>query len=270
MSETLRLLAYGKYVALAAGNSGNAYWSMDKKIFYLHGRPIYISRFRKMAQNMVAEVEQMLWEELFWVTREEDRFAVKLKRLVDDVTFEQRGVSFFQQRDNGLKNKLEWMLTQAEQTEAGRRLQSSDGKWNVKQVKRYLRCVDRFLTLLMVCVHMTSGQPGRESEITTIRYQNGLLQDRNIFVMDGQVMTVVRYHKSQSQWDKPKVVPRFLPPRLGQVMVFWAVVVDGVHDCSTKKRIQTLDCKAPLYYNHLLRTCRIYKSPSFRPRLESH
>jgi hypothetical protein len=31
----------------------------------LHGRPIYISRFRKMAQDMVAEVEQMLWEELF-------------------------------------------------------------------------------------------------------------------------------------------------------------------------------------------------------------
>jgi superfamily II DNA helicase RecQ len=39
--------------------------------------------------------------------------------------------------------------------------------------------------------------------------------------MDGQVMTVVRYHKSQSQWDKPKVVPRFLPPRLGQVMVLY-------------------------------------------------
>jgi hypothetical protein len=34
-------------------------------------------------------------------------------------------------------------------------------------------------------------------------------------------MTVVRYHKSQSQWDKPKVVPRFLPPRLGQVIVMY-------------------------------------------------
>ncbi|KAF1928469.1 uncharacterized protein M421DRAFT_4949 [Didymella exigua CBS 183.55] len=54
-----------------------------------------------------------------------------------------------------------------------------------------------------------------------MRHCNGLLQDRNIFVMDGQVMTVVHYHKSQSQWDKPKVVPRFLPPRLGQVMVLY-------------------------------------------------
>jgi hypothetical protein len=221
MSEALSLLAYGKSVALAAGNAGNAYWSKDKRIFYLHGRPIYISRFRTMAQDMVNEVEQMLWEELFWVTKTEDRFAVKLEQLIDDVTFERRGVSFVQHRDNGLKDKLEWMLTRAQQTKQGRKLQSSNSRWKVKQVKQYLRCVDRFLTLLLVCVHMTSGQPGRGSEITTMRHRNGLLQDRNIFVMDGQVMTVVRYHKSQSQWDKPKVVPRFLPPRLGQVMVIY-------------------------------------------------
>ena len=133
------------------------------------------------------------------MTRVEERFAVKLKRLVDDVTFERRGVSFVQHRDNGLQDKLVWMLTRAEQVEQGRRLQSSNGQWNVKQVKRYLRSVDRFLTLLLVCVHMTSGQPGRGSEITTMRHRNGLLQDRNLFIMDRQVMTVIRYHKSQSQ-----------------------------------------------------------------------
>ena len=91
------------------------------------------------------------------------------------------------------------MLTQAEQSEQGRKLQSSDGKWRVKQVKQYLRQVNRFLALLMVCVHMTSGQPRRGSEVTTMRHRNGVLQDRNIFVMDGQVITVVCYHKSQLQ-----------------------------------------------------------------------
>jgi hypothetical protein len=186
MSKTLSLLAFGKHAALASWNAGNAYWSKDKKIFYLHGPPIYISRFCKMAQDIVAEVEQMRWEELFWVTKTEERFAVKLKQLIDNVTFERQGVSFVQHRDNDLKDKLEWMLTRAEQTEEGRKLQSSDGQWNLKQVKRYLRCVDHFLTLLMVCVHITSGQPGRGSEITTMRHRNGLLQDQNIFVIDGQ------------------------------------------------------------------------------------
>ncbi|KAL6163221.1 hypothetical protein ACJQWK_10812 [Exserohilum turcicum] len=79
--------------------------------------------------------------------------------------------------------------------------------------------MDRFLELLLGCVHIESGQPARGSEIVTMRHCNRLLQDRNIFIIDGTVMTVVWYHKSQSQWDKPKVVPRFLPPRFLVVSV---------------------------------------------------
>ncbi|KAH6852803.1 hypothetical protein B0T12DRAFT_319766, partial [Alternaria alternata] len=74
-----------------------------------------------------------------------------------------------------------------------------------------------FLELLLFCVHVTSRQPRRRSEITTIQHRNRLLQDRNVFVVNSRIITVVRYHKSQSQFNKPKIVPRFLPPQLGQV-----------------------------------------------------
>ncbi|KAF2646996.1 hypothetical protein K491DRAFT_723842 [Lophiostoma macrostomum CBS 122681] len=47
ISEMISLLAYRKFVALNAGNAGNAYWSKDKTIFYLHGRLIVINRFRR-------------------------------------------------------------------------------------------------------------------------------------------------------------------------------------------------------------------------------
>ncbi|KAL5371657.1 hypothetical protein DPSP01_014102 [Paraphaeosphaeria sporulosa] len=221
MSEALSLLAYGKHIAFAEGNSGNAYWSKDKTTFYLHGQPIRLNLFRSMAQDMVTEVEQMLWEELLWVTEAADRFSVKLKQLVDDVTFTRRGEFFGKHRSNGLADKLEWMLNQVERSEEGKKLQTVQGSWDAHQVRRYLRLVEQFLTLLMVCVHVTSGQPGRGSEITSMRFRNGLLQDRNLFVVDGDVMTVARYHKSQSQWDKPKIVPRFLPARLGQVVVVY-------------------------------------------------
>jgi hypothetical protein len=75
--------------------------------------------------------------------------------------------------------------------------------------------VDCFLELLIGCVHVKCGQLGRGLEIMTMQHCNGLLQDRNIFIVDSAVMTVVCYHKSQSQWDKLKVVPRFLPLKLG-------------------------------------------------------
>jgi superfamily II DNA helicase RecQ len=220
MSEMISLLAYGKHAALNEGNAGNAYWSPDKTIFYLNGRSIVVERFRKMAQSMLAEVVERFWQ-LCWVDAVADRFTITLAQVVDDVTFTKRGKSFVSNPANGLSNGLTWMLTKARSKESGMQLQTRDGRWRDKKVRQYLLQIDRFLELLLCCVHVMSGQPGRGSEITTIRHRNGLLQDRNIFVVDGAVMTVVRYHKSQSQWDKPKIVPRFLPPQLGQVVALY-------------------------------------------------
>ncbi|KAH6611644.1 hypothetical protein C7974DRAFT_429590 [Boeremia exigua] len=62
MSEMISMLAYGKHIGLTAGNSGNAYWSEDKQTFYLNGRLIVIRRFCKMAQDLLAETEQMYEE----------------------------------------------------------------------------------------------------------------------------------------------------------------------------------------------------------------
>ncbi|KAF2178763.1 hypothetical protein K469DRAFT_675267 [Zopfia rhizophila CBS 207.26] len=126
MSEMLSLLAYGKFVALNTGNSGNAFWSRDKKIFYLGGGPIIISQFQQMARDIVAEAEDMLWQELLWVADGAKRFIVKLDKIVDNVTFTRRGMSFVKREENGLNGGLKWMLQQVVQTAEGRKLRSSD------------------------------------------------------------------------------------------------------------------------------------------------
>ena len=97
-------------------------------------------------------------------------------------------------------------------------------------VRRYLRKVDRFRELLLLCMHLTGGQPARGTEMTTLRFKNGYLQDRNIFVMHGQMVFVTRYHKSQSQMDKPKVIPRFLPWRVGQVLAVYLAYLQPVQE----------------------------------------
>jgi hypothetical protein len=63
-------------------------------------------------------------------------------------------------------------------------LQTIHGRWRDKKVRQYLLQVDCFLVLLMGCEHVECGQPGRGSEITTMRHRNGLLQDRNIHSVD--------------------------------------------------------------------------------------
>jgi hypothetical protein len=110
MSEMISLLAYGKHAALNEGNAGNAYWSPDKKIFCLNGRPIVIERFRKMAQSIEAEVVEQFWQ-LLWVDSIADRFAIDLAQTIDDVTFTTRGESFVTHPANRLSGGLAWPPT---------------------------------------------------------------------------------------------------------------------------------------------------------------
>ena len=48
--------------------------------------------------------------------------------------------------------------------------------------------------------------------------------------MHGQMVFVTRYHKSQTQMDKPKVIPRFLPWRVGQVLAVYLAYVQPVQE----------------------------------------
>jgi hypothetical protein len=77
-----------------------------------------------------------------------------------------------------------------------------------------------------------------------MRHRNGTLQDRNIFVANRQIITVVCYHKLQSQWDKPKVVPRFLPPQLRQVIAIYLVYIQPFRKYLTLQVLQSnyTDC----------------------------
>ena len=193
-------------------------------VLRLHGRPIVIERFKAMVSSVLKQAEDMLWEQLMYVSDHAERFAIPLESIQDDVTFTSRGYSFLSRPGNELGGGFEWIVQRLVRSHVGQKMRA-DGRWHHRHVRRYLRKVDRFLELLLFLVHTTGGQPARGTEITTARYQNGFLQDRNIFVMDGQIVFVSRYHKTQSLWDKPRVIPRFLPWRVSQLFgVFLAYV----------------------------------------------
>ena len=205
----LSLLAYGKSVAMSHNNAGIISFSLDRTVMNYRGKPINLERFGRMVREVVAEAEDKLWQELMW-TKRDDRFEIPLESLVDDVTFTRRGISFVTHSKNGLADKRQWMLKQAFAHTEGKKLRRGD-LWAKAAVRRYLRQVDRFRELLLFCIHVTGGQPARGPEITTARFRNGYMQDRNVFVIQGHIVIVTRYQKSQSQFDKPKVIPRFLP-----------------------------------------------------------
>jgi superfamily II DNA helicase RecQ len=95
-----------------------------------------------------------------------------------------------------------------------------------KKAREYGRSLDRFREKLLVLMHMVSGQPARATEILTVRMENTAnAGTRNIFVSHGQLCFVTAYHKNFQQSDQVKIIHRFMPPEVGELLVWYVWLV---------------------------------------------
>ncbi|CAD0011788.1 unnamed protein product [Aureobasidium pullulans] len=223
MAEMLSLLAYGKKIAKNFHAQGKLHWTRDGAGVALGSIEFTVYNFKSMARSALDDCEDYMWRDLMWAGRKEDRFVLDLDSIVDDMTVKKRGWYFGADPNQDLEARgLDWMLKRMLDSKHGKKMRSSrDGQWQSRLVADHLRRVDKFRELFLFCVHVLSGQPARGTEITSLRFRNGVANHRNVFVLDGRVMTVTSYHKSQAMLDMPKMVPRFLPWRLGQIAVIY-------------------------------------------------
>lgn len=225
MSELINLLAYGKYIALNTSNAGSITWSRDSTTIYFHGLAIVLSLFRSMVVRNIERAEDILWRELMWTKDVSQRFTIDLDILEDDLPFTRRGWSFLKRESNHLENGYDWMAAKMSIQRGKRRLLRADGTWNLRAVRRWLQQATSFAQRGLFATHSSYGPVSRGTEITAIRFRNGALADRNFFIIDGSACIITRYHKSQQLFDTPKVIPRFVPWRVGQLLVIYLAYV---------------------------------------------
>ncbi|KAK4982079.1 hypothetical protein LTR50_007840 [Elasticomyces elasticus] len=86
--------------------------------------------------------------------------------------------------------------------------------------------VAEFREKLLVLMHITAGQPGRGPEILSIRHSNTVRGGhRNIFIEDGMVVFITRYHKGYSLSGDVKIIYRYLPREVGELFVWYLWLV---------------------------------------------
>ncbi|KAG6071289.1 hypothetical protein E4U16_006243 [Claviceps sp. LM84 group G4] len=96
----------------------------------------------------------------------------------------------------------------------------------MKAVKDHGRKLDKFREKLWLLVHMLPGQPARATEILGIRHRNtNNGGTRNIFVSKGEVCFVTAYHKNFQQTNQAKIIHRFLPRAVGELLVWYLWLV---------------------------------------------
>jgi hypothetical protein len=96
-------------------------------------------------------------------------------------------------------------------------------QWKQKGVEDYFRRVGRFKEELLALVHLTAGAPARGTEVLSIQHTNGedSRAQRGIFLEDGMVAFVTRYHKGYSSSQKMKVIHRYVPKEVGEIVVYY-------------------------------------------------
>jgi hypothetical protein len=93
-------------------------------------------------------------------------------------------------------------------------------------VERYIDRVVEFREKLAVLMHISGRQPTRGSELLSVRHNNTVQGGhRNVFIEDGIVVFVTRYHKGYSVSGDVKIIHRYLPREVGELVVWYMWLV---------------------------------------------
>jgi superfamily II DNA/RNA helicase len=148
--------------------------------------------------------------------------GIRLDALRDNMNNSTTGYSFVTELGNKLASGRERILRRLlyAPVRTGLIRSSSRGfEVDSRMWMAYENRLKEFRGLLAVLMHISGGPPARGSEILSIRHVNAPQNMRNIFILDGQVIFVTAYHKSQALTGKHKVITRFLPATLGKMLV---------------------------------------------------
>jgi superfamily II DNA or RNA helicase len=242
----LRLRAYGKKIRGDTNAAGVVQWVGDT---IMHGYVQYsMPQLRSMIHSLVDTARLELYRELLLL--DVDGYgqladnatplpAVEWDKIVDNPGELRAGWSFLQDPRNtfgGVKGDC-WLsqriIEEKRLREAFVDCKASDPSpggcgvvWAAERVQQYKKALRLFREHLLVAAHMTGGQPARGTELVTVTYRNmpnG--QSRGIFVEDGLMVYVTMYHKGIGHTGTAKVIHRYLPREVGELLFYYLWLV---------------------------------------------
>jgi hypothetical protein len=124
--------------------------------------------------------------------------------------------------------------------------------WNLAALQDYVRFTYQFLERLLLLMHMTGGQPARGTELLTLRWRNSAHSDiRSIFVDNGMLVFVTSYHKNYSTSSTTKIIHRYLPSEVGELLLYylWLITpfLDNLHILTEEQPWQSPDIGSYLW-----------------------
>ena len=244
----LRLRTYGMKIRFNTNADGVIEWTGDR-LLYGHIQ-FTMPGLRSMIHGLVETARMELQKDLLVLDIDEEGQLmdgatplplIEWDRIVDNPAEMRSGWNFFQDKRNtfgGVDGK-EWLARRVIQEKKVREafvdVQATNPSvpgglgvaWKARAVEKYEKAMQVFREHLLVLVHMTGGLPARGTEVVTVQYMNSPNgESRGIFIEDGLMVYVTMYHKGVGASAKAKIIHRYLPREVGELLFYylWLVI----------------------------------------------
>jgi superfamily II DNA helicase RecQ len=220
------LRTYGRTVFTNTPVEGQIEWKSGDELLY---KQIHFTMgdFRGFVHGLVGKTRRILVEQLMFCPPATAP-VIPWDHLYDDASQGASGWNFIQDtRTQWPVDGPEWLIERVcRERPLRRQFITSEGRgFHMGGIDQYFRVVRQFRELLSVAIHVCAGQPSRAPELLSIRHRNSERERRNVFIDDGMVMFVSRYHKGFHINNDTKVICRYLPRELGELVVWYLWLV---------------------------------------------
>ena len=189
-----------------------------------------MAQFRGMVHGLASESRRLLVEELLFSSKATAVPLVPWDSIRDNPTDERPGWNFLKDHRTRMPVDGErWLFERVGQHASAREQFIKPGtRSGVDQqaVERYMDRVVEFREKLAVLMHISGGQLARGLELLSVRHSNTIKGGhRNIFIEDGIVVFATRYHKGYNVSGDVKIIHRYLPREVGELVVWYMWLV---------------------------------------------
>ena len=251
MDRILHMKTYGMKVRFSVKGHARVDWKDGFHEISIDYTSFTMGDLRNVVHGLHRDCRDRLVKQLMFLEQEERLPKLELGKLFDNPGELVEGWSFLDDPRNvealGVVNRKKWLWKRMMNEPRMERqftigdldlVQNwKDIQWNRSGVQEYFEQVRTFKEELLVLCHMSAGAPARGTEITSIQAVNGedSRAQRGIFITGGLVELVTSYHKGFSHSQNVKLIHRFLPQEVGEVMVYflwlvqpWVEILQGV------------------------------------------
>jgi len=199
MQWMLDLRSYGMKIHFNTTREGTVQWEGERILYKT--KQMTMHELRGAIHGLVAKAKQVLVKELLMVEDGSEAPQIPWSSMRDNPAETGPGYSFLGDRrtDWGALDGRGWLKRRVLAADAlSRRFVSRASVASVDRasIAAYAARVADFQEQLLVLMHVTGGQPARMPELLSVRHANTIEGEcRNIFIEDGLVVFVTRYHK---------------------------------------------------------------------------